>query len=41
MMELMPSERILFAVGAGHLAGDKGVIHLLRKQGFTVTAVLN
>lgn len=29
----------LFAVGAGHLGGEKGVIALLRKEGLTVTAV--
>ncbi len=28
-----------FAVGAGHLAGEEGVINLLRKAGFTVTAL--
>jgi uncharacterized protein len=28
-----------FAVGAGHLAGENGVIHLLRKAGYTVKAV--
>lgn len=28
-----------FGVGAGHLAGDNGVIKLLRKAGYTVTAV--
>jgi len=28
-----------FGVGAGHLPGENGVINLLRKQGFTVTAV--
>ena len=28
-----------FAFGAGHLAGDKGVVALLRKQGYTVKAV--
>lgn len=29
-----------FAFGAGHLIGDKGVIALLKKQGYTVKAVL-
>ncbi|MBP9195008.1 MAG: TraB/GumN family protein [Saprospiraceae bacterium] len=28
-----------FAVGAGHLAGSKGVIHLLRKEGYKVKPV--
>lgn len=28
-----------FAVGAAHLAGSAGLIHLLRKKGFTVTPV--
>lgn len=28
------------AVGAGHLAGKKGVIYLLRKQGYTVTPIM-
>lgn len=28
-----------FAVGAGHLGGEKGVINMLRKQGYTVTPV--
>lgn len=28
-----------FGVGAGHLAGKKGVINLLRKEGYTVTAI--
>ena len=31
----------LFAVGAGHLGGDKGVIALLKKQGFTVKPLDN
>jgi len=29
----------LFAVGAGHLGGEKGVIALLRQEGYTVTPV--
>ena len=28
-----------FAVGAGHLGGDRGVIALLRKEGFKVRAI--
>ncbi len=31
----------LFAIGAGHLPGDSGVISLLRSRGFTVTPVLS
>ena len=31
----------LFAVGAGHLPGDSGVIALLRSRGFTVTPVFS
>ena len=30
-----------YGVGAGHLAGENGVIKLLRKKGFTVEAVVN
>ncbi len=32
----MQSKPSLFAVGAGHLPGEQGVIALLRKQGYTV-----
>jgi uncharacterized protein YbaP (TraB family) len=39
MEEAMKAQPAFFAVGAGHLAGDKGVINLLRKQGYTVTPV--
>jgi uncharacterized protein YbaP (TraB family) len=31
----------LFAVGAGHLGGEKGVINLLKEQGFTVKPLDN
>jgi len=40
MEEYMKAEPIFFAVGAGHLGGDQGVINLLRKKGYTVKAVL-
>jgi len=40
VMEGMMGERpTFFAVGAGHLAGDEGVIALLREAGYTVTPV--
>lgn len=39
MKEYMSNEATFFAVGAGHLVGEQGVIALLRKEGFTVTAV--
>ena len=39
-METFAKEKpTFFAVGAGHLAGERGVIELLRKSGFTVKAV--
>ena len=41
MPELMLNMPTLFAVGAGHLGGDKGVLSLLKKQGFTVKALDN
>ena len=31
----------LFAVGAGHLPGDQGVLELLRKKGYTVSPLKN
>jgi uncharacterized protein YbaP (TraB family) len=39
MEEAMKTQPAFFAVGAGHLAGDKGVINLLRQQGYIVTPV--
>lgn len=39
MENLMPQQPVFFAVGAGHLGGEKGVIALLRKQGYTVRPV--
>ncbi len=39
--EYMKSNACFIAVGAGHLAGDKGVIHLLKQAGYTVSPVVN
>lgn len=36
MEETMMAQPTLFAVGAGHLWGEKGVIDLLRSEGYTV-----
>lgn len=38
---LLQDKSLVIAVGAGHLPGDKGVINLLRKEGYTVTPVEN
>jgi uncharacterized protein YbaP (TraB family) len=34
-------ESCFFAVGAGHLGGEKGVINLLRKEGYTLIPVIS
>ncbi len=39
MGNMMKSNSVFFAVGAGHLAGKNGVISLLRAGGYTVKAV--
>jgi uncharacterized protein YbaP (TraB family) len=39
MVQLMKLESTFFAVGAGHLAGEYGVIHLLSKEGLKITPV--
>lgn len=36
---LMPGQALMICVGAGHLPGDKGVIALLRAEGFTIEPV--
>lgn len=41
MPAIMKGESIFFAVGAIHLAGDNGLIELLKKDGYTLTPVLN
>jgi uncharacterized protein YbaP (TraB family) len=37
--KLTANQSILFAVGAGHLGGDNGVLKLLEKEGFTITPI--
>ncbi|HET6256082.1 MAG TPA: TraB/GumN family protein [Puia sp.] len=39
--QVLPAKSLLIAVGAAHLPGPKGVIELLRKEGYTVEPVLN
>lgn len=39
MAGLLPTASVLIAVGAGHLPGDKGLINLLRQNGYTVNPV--
>lgn len=39
MPSIMAEKSTLFAVGAGHLIGDKGILNLLKKQGYKVKAV--
>lgn len=41
MPALMKNHSAFFAVGAGHLTGSEGVIHLLRKKGYSVNPVYN
>jgi len=39
MSKIMKNGSVFFAVGAGHLAGEQGVINLLKKQGYKLTPV--
>lgn len=39
MPEIMKQKSTLFAVGAGHLTGDRGMLELLKKAGYTVESV--
>lgn len=36
LVEIMPNESVLLAVGCGHLPGEKGLIQQLRSAGYTV-----
>jgi uncharacterized protein len=38
---IMQKEAVLVAVGAGHLVGSKGLIELLRKEGYAIRPLLN
>lgn len=41
LKDILPKKSVLVAVGAGHLPGEKGVINLLRKAGYTITPMEN
>lgn len=38
--KISKEKTILYAVGAGHLGGEKGIIQLLKEKGFTVTPII-
>jgi uncharacterized protein YbaP (TraB family) len=38
---ILPDRSVVIAVGAGHLPGEKGVINLLRKAGYTLKPIPN
>ncbi len=38
---IMKSKSIFIAVGAGHLVGEKGLINLLKKEGYAVVPLIN
>jgi len=37
----MKTKKVFFAVGAAHLAGQTGIINLLKKEGYKLTPVSN
>lgn len=41
LKSLMPAKSVVVAVGAGHLVGEKGVIELLKKEGFVLRPIKN
>jgi uncharacterized protein YbaP (TraB family) len=40
LVQLMNTKTIFIAVGAGHLAGENGLIQLLRNQGYIVSPII-
>jgi hypothetical protein len=41
LKNIMNKKSLFVAVGAGHLVGNKGLINLLRKEGYTVEPLMN
>ncbi|MEO5782117.1 MAG: TraB/GumN family protein [Ginsengibacter sp.] len=41
LKNIMKKESVFVAVGAGHLVGEKGLLNLLRKEGYKVEPLLN
>ena len=41
LKKILPEKNIFIAVGAGHLVGDKGLIALLKKEGYALRALDN
>ena len=41
LKSIMKKESVFVAVGAGHLVGEKGLLNLLRKEGYTVEPLNN
>ncbi len=41
LQKILPGKNVFIAVGAGHLVGDKGLISLLKKEGYTLRPILN
>ena len=39
MANMMSRQKTFFAVGAGHLGGETGVVALLRQAGYTLSPV--